>query len=129
MQNYVKFSGSSRWYIVVWSRSFNCGSFHFAHTRHSLRSYDYSWRWKHYWYHNLFIQKYRYITNKYSWFSGRAALVTSFGIFKYMASYSLTQFISVVLLYWLATNLADFQVISVLICIDLHCSLQLRFFV
>ncbi|KAM3727132.1 putative cation-transporting ATPase W08D2.5 [Dirofilaria immitis] len=40
---------------------------------------------------------------------GRAALVTSFGIFKYMASYSLTQFISVVLLYWLATNLTDFQ--------------------
>ncbi|OZC10773.1 hypothetical protein X798_02196 [Onchocerca flexuosa] len=40
---------------------------------------------------------------------GRAALVTSFGIFKYMASYSLTQFISVVLLYWLTTNLTDFQ--------------------
>uniref|UniRef100_A0A915Q6N6 Cation-transporting P-type ATPase N-terminal domain-containing protein n=1 Tax=Setaria digitata TaxID=48799 RepID=A0A915Q6N6_9BILA len=40
---------------------------------------------------------------------GRAALVTSFGIFKYMASYSLTQFTSVVLLYWLTTNLTDFQ--------------------
>ncbi|VDN95306.1 unnamed protein product [Brugia pahangi] len=40
---------------------------------------------------------------------GRAALVTSFGIFKYMASCSLTQFISVILLYWLATNLTDFQ--------------------
>ncbi|KAJ8320793.1 hypothetical protein KUTeg_002380 [Tegillarca granosa] len=31
---------------------------------------------------------------------GRAALVTSFGIFKYMACYSLTQFVSVCLLYW-----------------------------
>ena len=30
---------------------------------------------------------------------GRAALVTSFGIFKYMALYSIVQFVSVLLLY------------------------------
>uniref|UniRef100_A0AC35THH9 Cation-transporting ATPase n=1 Tax=Rhabditophanes sp. KR3021 TaxID=114890 RepID=A0AC35THH9_9BILA len=40
---------------------------------------------------------------------GRAALVTSFGIFKYMAGYSLTQFITIMQLYWLGTNLTDFQ--------------------
>jgi len=41
---------------------------------------------------------------------GRCALVTSFGIFKYMAAYSLTQFISVMILYEIGTNLTDFQV-------------------
>jgi cation-transporting ATPase 13A3/4/5 len=40
---------------------------------------------------------------------GRAALVTSFGVFKYMAAYSLTQFISVMLLYSIDCNLTDFQ--------------------
>ncbi|EFN68541.1 Probable cation-transporting ATPase 13A3 [Camponotus floridanus] len=40
---------------------------------------------------------------------GRAALVTSFGIFKYMAAYSLTQFISVMLLYGIESNLTDFE--------------------
>ncbi|GAB1609336.1 cation-transporting ATPase 13A3-like isoform X2 [Argonauta hians] len=40
---------------------------------------------------------------------GRAALVTSFGCFKYMALYSMIQFISVLILYTYATNLADFQ--------------------
>ncbi|KAE9550035.1 hypothetical protein FO519_006763 [Halicephalobus sp. NKZ332] len=40
---------------------------------------------------------------------GRAALVTSFGIFKYMAGYSLTQFMTIMQLYWLNTNLGDFQ--------------------
>lgn len=40
---------------------------------------------------------------------GRAALVTSFGIFKYMAAYSLTQFISVMILYSIDTNLSDKQ--------------------
>ncbi|VDO49697.1 unnamed protein product [Haemonchus placei] len=40
---------------------------------------------------------------------GRAALVTSFGVFKYMAGYSLTQFSSIMLLYWISSNLADFQ--------------------
>lgn len=41
---------------------------------------------------------------------GRAALVTSFGVFKYMAGYSLTQFITIMQLYWLNTNLTDVQV-------------------
>uniref|UniRef100_A0A0L8G8F6 Cation-transporting P-type ATPase C-terminal domain-containing protein n=1 Tax=Octopus bimaculoides TaxID=37653 RepID=A0A0L8G8F6_OCTBM len=40
---------------------------------------------------------------------GRAALVTSFGCFKYMALYSIIQFVSVLILYTYATNLADFQ--------------------
>ncbi|KYN32967.1 putative cation-transporting ATPase 13A3 [Trachymyrmex septentrionalis] len=40
---------------------------------------------------------------------GRAALVTSFGIFKYMAAYSLTQFISVMLLYNIESNLTDIE--------------------
>ncbi|OWA51300.1 putative cation-transporting ATPase 13A3 [Hypsibius exemplaris] len=40
---------------------------------------------------------------------GRAALVTSFGIFKYIACYSLTQFVSCLMLYWVGTNLADWQ--------------------
>lgn len=40
---------------------------------------------------------------------GRAALVTSFGIFKYMAGYSLCQFVSVLILYSLQTNLTDME--------------------
>ncbi|XP_033230085.1 probable cation-transporting ATPase 13A3 isoform X2 [Belonocnema kinseyi] len=40
---------------------------------------------------------------------GRAALVTSFGIFKYMAAYSLIQFVSVMLLYGIESNLTDFE--------------------
>nr|XP_018898434.1 PREDICTED: probable cation-transporting ATPase 13A3 [Bemisia tabaci] len=40
---------------------------------------------------------------------GRAALVTSFGLFKYMAAYSLTQFVSVMLLYSRDSNLSDLQ--------------------
>ena len=40
---------------------------------------------------------------------GRCALVTSFGVFKYMALYSMVQFISVLLLYTLMTNLGDQQ--------------------
>jgi len=31
---------------------------------------------------------------------GRAALVTSYGVFKYMAGYSMTQFLSVCIVYW-----------------------------
>lgn len=41
---------------------------------------------------------------------GRAALVTSFGCFKYMALYSLIQFASISFLYTFASNLGDFQV-------------------
>ncbi|XP_055714492.1 polyamine-transporting ATPase 13A3 isoform X2 [Phlebotomus papatasi] len=40
---------------------------------------------------------------------GRAALVTSFGIFKYMAAYSLVQFSSVLILYSIDSNLTDLQ--------------------
>uniref|UniRef100_A0A182NV43 Cation-transporting ATPase n=1 Tax=Anopheles dirus TaxID=7168 RepID=A0A182NV43_9DIPT len=40
---------------------------------------------------------------------GRAALVTSFGIFKFMAAYSLVQFASVVVLYSIDSNLTDWQ--------------------
>ena len=40
---------------------------------------------------------------------GRAALDASFGVFKFMAGYSLTQFASIMILYWLGTNLSDFQ--------------------
>lgn len=40
---------------------------------------------------------------------GRAALVTSFGIFKYMAAYSLVQFSSVIILYTIDSNLTDMQ--------------------
>uniref|UniRef100_A0A0B7AE23 Cation-transporting ATPase n=1 Tax=Arion vulgaris TaxID=1028688 RepID=A0A0B7AE23_9EUPU len=40
---------------------------------------------------------------------GRAALVTSFGCFKYMALYSFIQFISVLILYTSRTNLSDFE--------------------
>ncbi|XP_063173682.1 polyamine-transporting ATPase 13A2 [Candoia aspera] len=40
---------------------------------------------------------------------GRCSLVTSFGIFRYMAFYSLTQFVSVLLLYTINTNLSDGQ--------------------
>uniref|UniRef100_A0A915K1N1 Uncharacterized protein n=1 Tax=Romanomermis culicivorax TaxID=13658 RepID=A0A915K1N1_ROMCU len=48
---------------------------------------------------------------------GRAALVTSFGVFKYMASYSMTQFLSVSVLYWIGTNLADFQFLYIDLCL------------
>lgn len=40
---------------------------------------------------------------------GRAALVTAFGILKYMALYSMTQFCSVLALYTLYTNFTDTQ--------------------
>ncbi|GLG93617.1 Cation-transporting ATPase [Gryllus bimaculatus] len=40
---------------------------------------------------------------------GRAALVTSFGIFKYMAAYSMTQFVTVMMLYSIDSNLTDIE--------------------
>lgn len=40
---------------------------------------------------------------------GRAALVTSFSIFKYMMAYSLMQFASVTILYTIDSNLTDFE--------------------
>ena len=44
---------------------------------------------------------------------GRAALVTSFGIFKYMAGYSITQFVSVMIHYDFSASLSDFQFLFV----------------
>ncbi|XP_063410293.1 polyamine-transporting ATPase 13A3-like isoform X2 [Mytilus trossulus] len=44
---------------------------------------------------------------------GRAALTTSSGIFKYMAMYSLTQFLTVCILYWISNNLTDFEFLYV----------------
>lgn len=40
---------------------------------------------------------------------GRAALTTSFGVFKFMIAYSLTEFFSVAFLYYFDANLTDFQ--------------------
>ena len=40
---------------------------------------------------------------------GRCALVTSFSLFKYMALYSMVQYMSVLLLYSVRSNLGDFQ--------------------
>ncbi|OWF45588.1 probable cation-transporting ATPase 13A3 [Mizuhopecten yessoensis] len=40
---------------------------------------------------------------------GRAALTTSFGIFKYMCMYSLVMFTTICILYWKNANLTDFQ--------------------
>lgn len=40
---------------------------------------------------------------------GRAALTTSFGVFKFMIAYSLTEFFSVAFLYYFDSNLTDFQ--------------------
>jgi len=41
------------------------------------------------------------------WREGRAALVTSYGVFKYMAGYSMTQFLSVCIVYWVCSNLLE----------------------
>ncbi|KAF4533323.1 hypothetical protein B566_EDAN004444 [Ephemera danica] len=50
---------------------------------------------------------------------GRAALVTSFGVFKYMAAYSLTQFVSVMILYSIESNLTDFEFLFIDLCLSL----------
>ena len=39
--------------------------------------------------------------------------MTSFGIFKYMAGYSITQFVSVMILYDIYSNLSDFQFVYI----------------
>ncbi|XP_046399059.1 polyamine-transporting ATPase 13A3-like [Ischnura elegans] len=48
---------------------------------------------------------------------GRCALVTSFGIFKFMAGYSLTQFSSVMILYVIDSYLTDFEFLYVDLCL------------
>uniref|UniRef100_H3CQX4 ATPase 13A3 n=1 Tax=Tetraodon nigroviridis TaxID=99883 RepID=H3CQX4_TETNG len=50
---------------------------------------------------------------------GRAALITSFCVFKFMALYSIIQYISVTLLYWILSNLGDFQFLFIDIAIIL----------
>jgi len=40
---------------------------------------------------------------------GRCALVTSFNIFKYMAMYSMIQYTSVLIMYWVGVNMGDMQ--------------------
>lgn len=55
---------------------------------------------------------------------GRAALVTSFGIFKFMIAYSLTEFLSVIILYVMESNLTDLQFLF----IDLFLIINFAFF-
>ncbi|XP_059479113.1 polyamine-transporting ATPase 13A3-like isoform X2 [Neocloeon triangulifer] len=50
---------------------------------------------------------------------GRGAIVTSFGVFKFMAAYSLTQFVSVMILYTIDSNLTDFQFLYIDIFLSL----------
>lgn len=48
---------------------------------------------------------------------GRAALSTSSGIFKFMVAYSLNEFISVIILYYVDSNLFDLQFLFIDICL------------
>ncbi|XP_033366178.1 probable cation-transporting ATPase 13A3 [Bombus vosnesenskii] len=48
---------------------------------------------------------------------GRAALVTSFGIFKFMVTYSLTEFLSVIILYSIDSDLTDLEFLFIDICL------------
>lgn len=48
---------------------------------------------------------------------GRAALVTSFGIFKFMVLYSLLEFTSTFILYNIDSNLTDFEFLFIDICL------------
>lgn len=50
---------------------------------------------------------------------GRAALITSFGVFKQMLCYSLLQFASVILLYNIDANLNSFQFLFIDLCLML----------
>ncbi|XP_066997262.2 polyamine-transporting ATPase 13A3 [Anabrus simplex] len=54
---------------------------------------------------------------------GRAALVTAFGIFKFMVAYSLTEFLSTAILYYIDSNLTDFQFLFIDICLVVHFAL------
>ncbi|XP_071570378.1 polyamine-transporting ATPase 13A3 [Temnothorax nylanderi] len=55
---------------------------------------------------------------------GRAALVTSFGIFKFMVAYSLTEFLSAIILYSIDSNLTDLQFLF----IDIFLIINFAFF-
>lgn len=51
---------------------------------------------------------------------GRAALITSFGVFKFMVCYSLTEFASVIILYGIDANLTSIQFLFIDICLALN---------
>ncbi|KAG7209711.1 hypothetical protein KM043_011347 [Ampulex compressa] len=51
---------------------------------------------------------------------GRASLVTSFGIFKFMISYALTEFLSVIILYSIDSNLTDLEFLFIDICLIIN---------
>ncbi|XP_019699180.2 probable cation-transporting ATPase 13A3 isoform X2 [Harpegnathos saltator] len=51
---------------------------------------------------------------------GRAALVTSFGIFMFMVAYALTEFLSVIILYSIDSNLTDLQFLFIDICLIIN---------
>ncbi|KAL1500830.1 hypothetical protein ABEB36_006263 [Hypothenemus hampei] len=51
---------------------------------------------------------------------GRAALVTSFGLFQMMLCYSLTEFISIMILYGIDSNLTSMQFLFIDICLVLN---------
>ncbi|XP_065220053.1 polyamine-transporting ATPase 13A3-like isoform X2 [Planococcus citri] len=56
---------------------------------------------------------------------GRAALVTSFALFKFMALYSLTQFVSLMILYSINTNLTDVEFLYIDLFIIACCAFSL----
>uniref|UniRef100_A0A8C5FQ55 Probable cation-transporting ATPase 13A3 n=1 Tax=Gadus morhua TaxID=8049 RepID=A0A8C5FQ55_GADMO len=58
------------------------------------------------------------VPNLIRW-EGRAALITSFCVFKFMALYSIIQYVSVTLLYSILSNLGDFQFLFIDIAIIL----------
>ncbi|XP_054266144.1 polyamine-transporting ATPase 13A3-like isoform X1 [Macrosteles quadrilineatus] len=51
---------------------------------------------------------------------GRAALVTSFGVFKFMILYSIMEFMSTIILYSIDSNLTDFEFLFIDICLVVH---------
>ncbi|XP_022208054.2 probable cation-transporting ATPase 13A3 isoform X2 [Nilaparvata lugens] len=54
----------------------------------------------------------------------RAALVTSFGVFKFMVLYSLTEFLSTIILYSIDSNLTQNQFLFIDICLSLNFALS-----
>lgn len=59
---------------------------------------------------------------------GRAALVTSFSCFKYMALYSIIQFTSITLLYAFGSNLGDFQFLYIDLFLILPIAVYSKFY-
>ena len=52
---------------------------------------------------------------------GRAALVTSFGVFKFIAGYSLVQFTSVLLLYYVSNATPISLFLIIVLCRQINC--------